>query len=737
MLSDVILPLIFLSATSLGTQANIGPVIPNPTSVEMHAGTFPITLAAMSIVAPKGAAAFVPDLESFLSKRRVSLESVRRHKIRFELSASVANLGPEGYDLVVSPDEVVVKAPKAAGLFYGAQTLKQMTLGARGGSIPCVHISDKPRFEWRGMLLDVSRHFFNVQEVKKTLDYLSELKMNVFHWHLIDDGGWRVEIKKYPKLTQQGSYRLQRPGEIWNYSNIEFVPENSKVSKYGGYYTQDQIREVVRYAADRNITIVPEIEMPGHCLPAMVAQPEVSCSIPKTADRPYRALAYCAGKEATFKFIEDVLDEVMQLFPSKVIHIGGDEVDKYYWSKCPDCQARKKSEHLKDEHELQSYFIRRVEKFLNSRGRDLMGWDEILEGGLAPNAQVMSWRGEAGGIAAAKSGHRVAMSPTSHCYFDFSYESISTAKVYGYEPVPAELPKDKHSLVRGAQANVWTEWMPNYAKVEQMIFPRIVAMAETLWTPPNRKDYADFTGRLNQYVGRLAELGANMNIDAPEADANLIIFEKDAKIEFRQTKMPGVELRIAKNGTPSMSSPIYQGPITTTEPTEYSAQNFINGKAVGAISKVAARRYRSPVKVIHGITYDVYERSSGLFQNVPNFASIQSVKSGTVETISLTGLSTKLSYALRFRMQIKIKRAGVYTFSTSSDDGSNLWIGESLVVMNDYSQGMTERSGRAVLTPGSYDVTVGYFQEGGAAGLKAAVQGPGLSKTDITTLVVP
>lgn len=435
-----------------------------------------------------------------------------------------AALGAEGYTLEATPDGVMIRATDGPGLFYGTQTLLQLlppqvfsptkVKESVNWSIPAVKIDDQPSFRWRGLMLDVSRHFFNKDEVKNFIDLMAQHKMNTFHWHLSDDPGWRVEIKRYPKLTEVGAWRK----EIL----YGFDPKDSTAwgpdGRYGGFYTQDDIREIVAYAKARHITIVPEIDMPGHSGSALAAYPEYTCT--GKHDGPNEQMAvYCTGNDAAFEFIEGVLTELLDLFPSKYIHIGGDEVDKAHWKKCEKCQARIRKEGLKNENELESYFIRRLEKFLNAHHRTLIGWDEILEGGLAPNATVMSWRGLEGGIAAAEAGHDVVMTPMSHCYFDY-YQAkgaepraiggfLPLSLVYSYEPIPAMLAGDKAKHVLGAGGNLWTEFVPNYAHAQYMTYPRACAMAEVNWTDPQQKNWDDFRSRLDTHLQRLKAQGVN------------------------------------------------------------------------------------------------------------------------------------------------------------------------------------------------------------------------------------
>lgn len=418
---------------------------------------------------------------------------------------------PEAYyEISVNEKGAAIRATQSVGLFYGVQTLIQL-LPPHGEQLdlPYVGIKDYPRFQYRGMHLDVSRHFFSVRQIKKYIDLLAHHKMNRFHWHLTDDQGWRIAIKKYPKLQEVASHRNETL--IGHYNS---KPQKYDGKSYGGFYTQDEIKEVVKYAAARFVTIVPEIEMPGHALAALSAYPQLGCT-----GGPYQAATkwgvfddvFCAGKEETFEFLQSVLDEVMALFPGQYIHVGGDECPKERWKKCPNCQARIKKEGLKDEHQLQSYFIQRIEKYVNSKGKRIIGWDEILEGGLAPNATVMSWRGEAGGIAAAKQQHEVIMTPENWCYLDH-YQAepkneplaiggmTTVEEVYSYEPLPTQLSSEEQKFIMGAQVNLWTEYISSDAQLEYMAYPRAWAFAEVAWTQKEKRNFADFKKRMSLHL---------------------------------------------------------------------------------------------------------------------------------------------------------------------------------------------------------------------------------------------
>ncbi len=437
-----------------------------------------------------------------------------------------AELGDEGYVLETRPPSAIILAARPAGLFYGCQTFCQLLPPAIDGDAidsgpawegAVVEIVDRPRFRWRGLHLDCGRHFFDVDTVKRYVDLLSRHKMNSFHWHLTEDQGWRLEVPGYPELTTISAKRKETP-----------IPANRKQGDgvpYGPYfYTSEEIREVVAYAAERFVNVVPEIEMPGHSLAALAAYPELACT-----EGPFEVGTrwgvfddvYCAGKEETFRFLQKVLDHTLELFPSVFIHVGGDECPKKRWQECAACQKRIETEGLEDEHELQSWFIARMERYLAAKGRRLIGWDEILEGGLPAGATVMSWRGTAGGVAAAKAGHDVVMSPNADCYLDH-YQSKDQASeppaiggftscrdIYLYEPVPEGLTEEEAKHVLGAQGNVWTEYIPTPEQVEYMAYPRASALAERLWSPRDRRDWPEFRGRLDHHLERLARQGVS------------------------------------------------------------------------------------------------------------------------------------------------------------------------------------------------------------------------------------
>jgi hexosaminidase len=544
--------------------ANPPAIVPAPQKLELRGGTFklaPDTRICVDFTSRRTGTFLAARLRQstgykFPVVAKIFSSAPVPNGILLTVKSAGTNLGPEGYELAVSSNSVVIRAPEQAGMFYGAQTLLQLLppeifsprlVTNADWQIPCVAIQDWPRFRWRGLMLDVSRHFYSKAEVEKILDEMALHKLNTFHWHLTDDQGWRIEIKKYPKLTQIGAWRsasrLTPPKGEGNYfenanpawmapSADKFGPDN----RYGGFYTQADIREVVKYAAVRHITIVPEIEMPGHAVAAMAAYPQFGCgdlSYSTDVKAGVNSGVFDPGKEATFKFLDDVLTEVFQLFPGKFIHLGGDEVSEKVkaatWAKSPACQAVMKREGLKNTDELQDWFTRRMEKFVNAHGKRLVGWSEIAGSGVTTNAAVMDWKG--GGLEAAETGHDVVMTPTKFCYLDY-YQSTNHAsephaiggflpleKVYDFEPIPAQLPAEFQSYILGGQCNLWTEYVASLPHAEYMIFPRACALAETTWSAKSSRDWDDFQRRLRTDERRLDELGVNYRHDGGVAAA--------------------------------------------------------------------------------------------------------------------------------------------------------------------------------------------------------------------------
>jgi hexosaminidase len=524
---------------AFAVSTNRPAIIPLPENIEARAGVFKLRSGTRILVDSAS-----QDTGEFLAQRlrtatgyKFSVSSTdetepAKHAILLATGNVPPGGGTESYQLTVAPDSIIIRGPSQAGLFWGVQSLLQLLppeafaakpVKGMNRGIPCFQIEDQPRFPWRGFMLDVSRHFYTKAEIEKFLDLMALYKLNMFHWHLVDGDGWRIEIKRYPRLTGVGAWRNGIGHGLDPKSSTAYGPDG----RYGGFYTQTDIREVVAYAQARHITIVPEIEMPGHSRAALSAYPELSCTGGPYSTDPDKVTGggvYCAGKDESFEFLQNVLTEVFDLFPGKYIHIGGDEVNKSNWKKCALCQARIKAEGLKSEEELQSYFIRRMEKFINAHGRTLIGWSEICQGGLAKNAVVMDWIG--GGLEAAEAGHDVVMTTEQFCYLDHWQSTnrvtepcafggvgpkwyLPLPKIYAFEPVPANLAPSLQSHILGAQGNLWTELVASMSHAEYMVFPRLCALAEVTWSPKESRNYEDFRRRLEPHLKRFDCLGVN------------------------------------------------------------------------------------------------------------------------------------------------------------------------------------------------------------------------------------
>ena len=577
-------------------------VIPYPNSLVPEEGSFvfnkktkmicTLSLDSASQEVVRNFSALLNNVAGLKTECIVEEEKGEKNIVFFDLDTSIAN---EGYSLDIDPSKIIIKASSAAGFYYAVQSLKQLLPIAVYGDkesdsiekweVPCVHIDDAPRFSYRGMHLDVARHFFSVDEVKRYIDLLAMHKLNVFHWHLTDDQGWRIEIKKYPKLTEIGSIRKHTMVEK-NFDQYDNTP-------YGGYYTQDQIRDIVNYAKERFITIIPEVDLPGHMVAALASYPSLGCT-----GGPYEVQGMwgvhpdvlCAGKEETYEFVTDVLSEVIELFPSRYIHIGGDECPKDRWKKCPLCQARIRKLGLKTDKEhtaeerLQSYFMTRVEKFLNENDRQIIGWDEILEGGAAPNATVMSWRGTDGGVQAAKLRHNVVMTPNTYLYFDY-YQSEDTQteplaigsyvpleRVYDFEPVPDTLDNDSKKYILGAQANLWTEYISDFKQVEYMLLPRLDALSEVQWTRPENKNWVNFLDRLQHNIQVYDLKGYNYGKHIFGINPEYRIIPEKHCIEVTLRTQGDASVYYTLDGTvPTEKSTRYTQPIELTENTDLKA----------------------------------------------------------------------------------------------------------------------------------------------------------------------
>ena len=595
--------LFFAGSHSIAFSQDIPAIIPRPVEINMEAGHFIINENTRLSCDAK---------DDLTNEFRLFTQSIQRISgYRLTGNSSVGNYihiqldslkmpNRDGYLMQVKTDSIIITANNKNGVGHAFQTLLQTLPAIRTNArlmVPAMQITDYPHFGYRGMHLDVSRHFFGMETVRRYLDNLARYKLNIFHWHLTDDPGWRLEIKNYPLLTEVGAWRVNRNDQLWH---DRAAATANEPATYGGYFTQEQASEIVDYAAARGITVIPEIEMPGHAAAAVASYPHLQC-FPKTQQvitggqypRDHQT-SFCAGNDSTFIFLEDVLEETMAIFPSEYIHIGGDELDKEPWRKCPKCQKRMQDEGLANVDELQSYFIRRIEKFVNAHGRKIIGWDEILEGGLAPQATVMSWRGEKGGIAAAKMGHDVIMTPGAPLYFDHyqagpegepaSIGGFNSLKnVYDYYPVPDELSAAEGKHILGAQANIWAEYIQTPDHLEYMQLPRVAALAEMLWLPREEKDFNNFYARLQSHFRIYEQLGYRYSKGNFTPLIKPVIEDGKLLIDL-SSEIPGVDIRYTTDGsTPNDSSALYFAPVPVSKSMTIKAATF-----QGSVNQTAA-----------------------------------------------------------------------------------------------------------------------------------------------------
>ena len=689
-------------------------IVPRPESLELSAGKFVLGPETRIVAGDEESRRIARLFNDYLLAQhglRLKMSATRagrRNTISFSQSGS-REFPEEGYLLRIGPEGIRVTG-RHAGLFYGMQTLTQLLPLELEPTIelPALEIADHPRFGYRGLLLDVGRHFFTVEYVKKLLDLAAQYKINRFHWHLTDDQGWRIEIKRYPKLTQGKSLNPDDPAHV-------------------AHYTQDQIKDIVAYAQERYITIVPEIEMPGHSGAALAAYPELGCAPVESA------VAFCPKAE-TFEFLENVLSEVVELFPGPYVHIGGDEVEKEAWRQSPEAQAILRREGLKDEDELQSYLIRRIERFLTSKNRRMIGWDEILQGGLAPHAIVMSWRGEAGGIEAARMKHFAIMSPTDYCYFDYSQGDrkrepvniggyIPLAKAYRYEPVPKELSAEEADYILGAQANLWTEYIadPDYA--EYMLFPRLLAFSESVWSPAAGKDYADFMRRLPYQLGRLDKQAVRYRIPEPRGLEDFYTTTEDHAVVELQSLVAGSGIHYTLDGSdPTDASPRYATPLQIALPADQTTTlNVLVTAPVGRKSVVYGanflrRDYLDAIPEIvpqPGLSFALFE---GTFTTVQEIERGIPAATGISSSLDLGQFGRAMKFGVRFEGYIEVEVDGFYRFAVESDDGAVLRIDDEVVVDNDGNHGPQSVIGHIPLRRGLHKFSLRYYQsEGGAA----------------------
>jgi hexosaminidase len=662
---------------------------------------------------------------------------------------------PESYRLVVTERGAMLSAPASAGLVRGLETLRQLlppeierakpslSTAPSRWAIPAVEIDDAPRFAYRGFLLDVARWYYPPEWIEKVIDLLALYKLNTLHLHLTDDQGWRLEIKKYPLLTQVGGWRKE------TILGQHFDPYIGDGRPHGGFYTQQQMRGIVAYAAARRITIIPEIEMPGHARAALAAYPELSCT-----GGPFGVSTrwgvhqdiFCPS-ERTFAFLQDVLTEVMQLFPSKYIHIGGDEAPKDRWKASPVAQEVIRRKGLAGEEGLQSYFVRRIEGFLLAHGRRLIGWDEILEGGLAPEATVMSWRGVLGGVEAARQGHDVIMTPSDHAYFDY-YQGDPTTEplaiggylpldsVYAFEPVPNELTPEQSAHVIGGQGSLWTEYIPTPAQAEYMILPRLLALSEVLWSPREARNWSRFVARLPAHFTRMDDLGVGYRVPEPGGLGwQRRVLEDRIRVPIT-SPVPGGVVRYTTDGSePTELSPRYTDPLDirlSRSPVIVSAREFLpsgRGSPVARAHITRAMWHEAvalrPDSLRPGLAYEYFE---GTFKSVDDVDQGDPLRVGSVPFVELRGDERPEEYGLRLSGFLCVPRDALYTFYLSSDDRARLRIDSDLVVDRNGQQREGETQGEIALRAGCHAMEVGFYQASGGAALTLEVSSPDSTK---------
>ena len=707
-------------------------IIPKPNQLSLEGESFRIS-SSTRITAPgtdqQKAVRYLKDM--FQTAAGFLLDIQKKSDQNAIVFQQIEGLAPEAYQLDVSPKRILISASGEAGYFYGVQSLRQLLPSAIESKeivstdwlVPCVKIEDEPRFAWRGMQMDFSRHFFDIDEVKTFLDYMALYKLNIYHMHLTDDEGWRIEIKQLPLLTEKGAWRTESRHDKVCIDNAKTDPSftidpekyHMKDGKkmYGGFFTQDQIKEIIKYADERCITVIPEIDMPGHLKAAIDNYPFLSCKEEAGWGKVFTTPA-CLGKESTYKFVETILGEIAELFPSKYIHIGGDEVNIQSWKDCPKCQGEIHKYHLKNEHELQSHFNRRIEQFLQSKGKQLMGWDEIAEGGLTKDAHVMWWRNWAPEalVTAAKNGNSMIITPNNKYYFDFKNEQTTLQQVFDYEPVPSDFTPEQEKLVMGIQANLWSEWIPNFERLQYQTFPRILALAETAWAKKESKDYDEFNTRVQLLCDRMDVMNVNYYIPSVEGLNKKIAFVDSAIINL-SVQMKGLEIYYTLDGSvPTKESKLYNEPVVLKANCEIKARAF-KGNTGSGLAKAIVEKQN--LREAQTVSPEKGKLKRWVVKNYPDAVSKvdlnESNDSKLVSKIGLGEYSKEEKIFMAFKGYFYAENDGIYEFFTKSDDGSLLYIEDEMVVDNGGYHAPRERSGMIALKTGWHPISV-FFQQG-------------------------
>ncbi|MCK9411178.1 MAG: family 20 glycosylhydrolase [Prolixibacteraceae bacterium] len=721
---------LFLIRSSAGEE--VLSIIPEPVSKQLLRGEFILrdnTSINAEIGTLKNASTY---LQGYISKKygirnKVVEKTPKKNFIRLSVTDTLKNR--EGYVLKVSNNSVEIAGASATGVFYGIQTFLQMLPPEakchKKIAVQAINITDFPRFSWRGQQLDVSRHFFPVDFIKKLMDVMAMHKLNVFHWHLTDDQGWRIEIKKYPLLTQIGAWRDSTLIGAYGQYPVMYDRE-----RYGGYYTQEEIKDVVRYASERFITVVPEIEMPGHCISALAAYPELSCTGGPFGVGPRWGVyndVFCAGKDKTYEFLENVLDEVIQLFPCEYIHIGGDEVPKDRWKNCNACKHRIHEEGLKDENELQGYFEKRIENYLHNKGKKVIGWDEIIDGGLPERAVVMSWRGVSGGIKSAKAHHYTIMTPFDPCYYyvyQGRYEEPLAggdcnlaSEVYNFDPVPDQLNEAEAEYILGGQGCAWSEYMPIGKIAEYMIVPRMSALSEALWSAKSKKNLSYFLERMNDQYLRMDYYDINYRVDYP-ANYGFVNRYLEEKVQITLDNIiPGSKIRYTTDGSkPVKSSKLYKGHLTlhldSIKPVVLKSRTFMpNGRQSvvheGIFVKLDWKASVFPEDAIQGLNFNYFEKELRSVEEIIGKPDRTGVNDSV---ISLNNITSN-SFALVYDGYIKVPESTVYNFDLSNPKGKALLciddmkVVDNTAVLPHYFQG----NGKIALKKGYHSLSLKYL----------------------------
>lgn len=720
-------------------------IVPKPSKMDIHEGSFSFsknTTVFIDNENQKPAAQYLSDLFKNAAGYPIAISN-KKDKANIVFSKD-ENIKPEAYHLEVTAKKIHIKASDAAGYFYAIQSLRQLLPASieiansseKNWVVPSVMITDQPRFSWRGMHMDFSRHFFNIDEVKTFLNYMALYKFNTYHMHLTDDEGWRIEIKKYPLLTEKGAWRVESrhdkvckelaitdPLYIIDEQNYH-IRDGQKM--YGGFFTQEQIKEIITYAAERQIEVIPEIDMPGHLKSAIDNYPYLSCTNEAGWGDTFSHPA-CLGKETTYEFTKNILAEIAVLFPSQYIHIGGDEVSIQSWKECPLCQKAIKDHHLKNEHELQSHFNKEIETFLNSKGKKLLGWDEIVEGGLSKDATVMWWRNWAPTMRdlTTEHGNDIIMTPCFEYYFDAQHAVTPFEKVYKFEPVPENFSAKQATHVLGVQANLWSEMIPNFKRLQYMAFPRMLALAETAWTSKADKNYADFQRRMTLQYKRLDALGVRYHIPPVNGLKDKVVFLDRTTIEL-SAPLDNMEIYYTTDGSvPTKASKKYTKPLEFSETVTLNTIAYRGDVASETKSaSVEKQTYLEPLNI--NPTTGSLQRWTAVkqFTVVDAVALPKDAKFELVKEINLTGKEGIEQLSMVFKGYFYAEAEGLFEFSTKSDDGSLLYIGDKFVVDNGGNHSAIEKNGMVALKKGWHPIMIFYHEATGGGSLEVFYKVP-------------